>query len=105
MSETNSNVAILEKTETKIKIRKKYQVIMHNDKSTDFMVVLLILMEVFKKSKEEALKITEAIHKSGPTGKKVVAEYSSKNIADSKASKAMGMAKDFGYPDFKVTVK
>ena len=91
----------LEKTKIKITTTNKYKVIMHNDDTTSFSIVIEILKEVFKYSEEEANAIALAIHKSG---KKKVGEYS-KSIAISKANKAMRMASEHGYNEFKVTVE
>lgn len=99
-----TDTVVLEKTKTTTTLKKKCKVIMHNDDKTSFECVMDILVEVFKKTPQEAFDIALAIHKAGPNGSKVVGEYS-KTIAEAKKDKALKMAKEAGYPDFKVTVK
>lgn len=100
----STTTATLEKTRITTVNRKKCKVIMHNDDSTSFEIVIQILCEVFQKTELEAEGIALAIHKSGPNGKKVVGEYS-KTIAEAKKNKALRIAKDAGYSEFKITVE
>lgn len=99
-----TSTVVLEKTKTKTTLRKKYKVIMYNDQKTSFECVIDILVNVFNKTEQQAFQIALAIHQSGPTGSKVIGEYS-KTIAEAKRDKALRMAKEAGYPDFKVEVK
>lgn len=98
---TKSSTLTVEKTKNKTVEKKKIRVWMYNDNTTSFDVVEKILMEVFKKTKDEAGAIAMAIHLSGENGKKVVGEYS-RTIADAKVAKAKRMASEEGYPNFKV---
>lgn len=102
-SKTNTNV--LERTKTSTKTKEKHKVIMHNDNTTSFDCVIKILIEVFGKTESEAVGIAMAIHLAGPSGSKVVKEYSSLSLANAKAKKGMQMAADEGYPDFKISTK
>lgn len=97
-----AETSVLERTETSTKIRQKHKVVMYNDDTTSFEIVIFILMEVFGKEEVEAFGIAKAIHLAGPNGKKVVAEYSSLSLAKTKANQGMKIARDNGYEDFKI---
>lgn len=56
----------------KIKKPSMYNVIFHNDDVTTFEFVILILIKIFNKNPETALKITKQIHEEG---KSIVAQY------------------------------
>lgn len=96
--ETNAN--IVEKVKKEIKKPKNFKVIMHNDDFTTMEFVVAILNDIFNKNIEEANKIMMEVHKSG----KGIAGVYSYDIAISKASKAMTIAKEEGFP-FKLTVQ
>lgn len=68
--------SIIEKKNSKqiLKIKKPplYNVILHNDDVTTFDFVILVLMEIFNKSQEEATVLTIQIHEQG---KAIVATY------------------------------
>lgn len=91
---------VREKSNLKIKIPKQYVVIMHNDDFTPMDFVVDILMNIFQKSYEDAVRIMMEIHK-GTRG--VVGAYSY-DIAQSKSEKAMSLAREEGYP-FRITVE
>lgn len=92
--------SVKEKSKTKLLVPKKYVVVMHNDDFTPMDFVVNILMEIFNKEYDEAVTIMMQIHK-GNRG--IVGTYSY-DIAQSKAEKAMMLAKEEGYP-FRVTVE
>lgn len=96
--ETNAN--ILEKIDLKIKKPKKFIVFMHNDDFTTMEFVVAILSDIFNRNIEEANKIMMEVHKNG----KGVAGIYPYDIAISKATKAMTLAKEEGFP-FKLTVE
>ncbi len=73
---------------------KRYHVYLHNDDFTTMVMVVKILVEVFFKSKEEAVELMWRVHKSG----KAIAGTYVYDIAASKIHKAMGMARAEGYP-------
>jgi len=56
----------------KIKKPSMYNVIFHNDDVTTFEFVILILIKIFNKKPDEALKITKQIHDEG---KSIIAQY------------------------------
>ncbi len=92
--------SVKEKSDLKIKIPKRYMVIMHNDDFTPMDFVVDILMEIFHKEYEQAVAIMMEVHK-GNRG--IVGSYSY-DIARSKAEKAMSLARKEGYP-FRITVE
>ncbi|GAB6169923.1 ATP-dependent Clp protease adaptor ClpS [Clostridium carnis] len=96
--ETNAN--IIEKNKIKIKKPKHFKVIMHNDDFTTMEFVVAILIDIFRKNIEEANKIMIDVHKSG-IGIAGIYPY---DIAVTKVSKAMTLAKKEGFP-FKLTVE
>ena len=88
------STSIKEKSKVKIKEPKRYKVVMYNDDFTPMEFVVFILMNIFKKSENESVKIMMTVHKGGSA---VVGTYSL-DIAASKASKAIHIAKDNNYP-------
>lgn len=85
---------------TKINMPKKWKVIMHNDDYTSMDFVVNILIEVFKKNKDEANMIMMSVHN---TGKGVVGIYT-KDIAFTKIKICNEKAKMERFP-FKVTAE
>ena len=73
---------------------KMYKVILHNDDYSTFDFVIQVLMEIFNKSKDEAVEITFRVDKDGFA---IVGVYP-KDIAETKVSLVKIMAKDNGYP-------
>lgn len=95
-----SNIDIKEKNKIKIKKPKLYKVIMHNDDFTTMEFVVDVLVNIFNKKIEEASKIMIDVHKKG-SGIAGIFPY---DIAVSKASTAMTIAKEQGFP-FKLSVE
>jgi len=96
----DSNVSILEKQKIKARKPKQYKVIMHNDDFTTMEFVIDVLMNIFNKKFEEANKIMIDVHKKG----KGIAGIYSYDIAVTKSSMAMTLAKEDGFP-FKLSVE
>jgi len=95
-----TNIVTKQKDEVKIKKPKNYKVVMYNDDYTTMEFVINILVNVFNKKLVEAEKIMIDVHKRG----KGVAGIYSYDIAITKVSTAMSMAKEEGFP-FKLTVE
>jgi len=89
-----------QKDEIKMKKPKQYKVIMYNDDYTTMEFVINILVKVFNKNIIESEKIMLDVHERG----KGVAGIYSHDIAITKVSTAMSMAKEKGFP-FKLTVE
>ncbi|MBR2238984.1 MAG: ATP-dependent Clp protease adaptor ClpS [Prevotella sp.] len=83
-----------ERQRTDIKEPKRYKVIIYNDDFTTMDFVVMVLKQVFFKSEEEANALMLRVHHSD---KAVVGIYTY-DIAVSKARKAMGMAREQGFP-------
>lgn len=96
MDETN----LKEKNNQKIKEPKKYAVVMYNDDFTPMDFVVELLVGVFQKSREKAVDLMLTVHHEQQA---VVGIYNY-DIACSKTTVAMEMAKSAGYP-FLVSVK
>ena len=73
---------------------RRYKVIIYNDDFTTMDFVVMVLKQVFFKSEEEANALMLRVHHSD---KAVVGIYTY-DIAVSKARKAMGMAREQGFP-------
>jgi len=95
-----TNIVTKQKDKVKIKKPKNYKVVMYNDDYTTMEFVINILVSVFNKKIVEAEKIMLDVHERG----KGVAGIYSRDIALTKVSTAMSMAKEKGFP-FKLTVE
>lgn len=82
------------KVKKKVKIPKDYYVYLLNDNVTLASFVVDIIVDIFKKSEVEAIKITQSIHQNGSG---LVGIYS-KDIAYSKAEKVHKRASEAGFP-------
>jgi Uncharacterized conserved protein len=94
------NIIVKQKDKVKIKKPKNYKVVMYNDDYTTMEFVINILVSVFNKKLMEAEKIMLDVHEKG----KGIAGVYSYDIAITKVSTAMAMAKEKGFP-FKLTVE
>ena len=81
-------------TKTRFGKPKRYNVIMHNDDVTTMDFVVHVLRVVFFKSPEDATQIMLDVHQNGSAN---VGIYTY-DIAVSKVTKAMQLAKDEGFP-------
>lgn len=95
-----TNIITREKSKIKIKKPKLYRVIMHNDDFTTMEFVVHVLMSIFNKQEAEANKIMLDVHSKG---KGIVGVYPY-DIAVTKVSIAMGLAKEEGFP-FNITME
>lgn len=94
------NIIVKQKDKVKIKKPKDYKVVMYNDDYTSMEFVIDILVSIFNKKLMEAEKIMLDVHEKG----KGIAGIYSYDIAITKVSTAMAMAKEQGFP-FKLTVE
>lgn len=83
-----------EKQREKNDYSEQYNVVMINDDFTTFEFVMKMLRTVFFKSIGEADRLTLKVHQEG---RSVIGTYSY-DIAVSKVNKAMGMARQEGFP-------
>lgn len=91
---------IKDRTRINLSEPEMYRVIMHNDDFTTMEFVVMVLKAVFRKSDIEANDLMLTVHRSGQA---CVGLYTF-DIASSKASRAIKMAREAGYP-FKLTVE
>ena len=93
-----ADIATAIKTETKEKIRTEepgqYDVLFLNDEVTTVEFVIKVLKQIFHKTQDEAIKITEYIHKNGQG---VVGTYLFE-IAEQKGIETTLLAREEGYP-------
>ena len=90
----SAQLQIKSRTRSKLKEPGKYKVVMYNDDFTPMDFVVNILIEVFRKTEQEAMAIMLAIHKGT---KEVVGEYVY-DIAKTKADICIRRAREAGYP-------
>lgn len=92
-----SDIEVIEKIDETIKLQipKLYKVILHNDDSTTFDFVILVLVQIFHKSVEDAIEITKNIHvnQQGIAG----APYT-REIAEEKVSETTSFSRANGFP-------
>ena len=83
-------------TETRRKVKRpqQFRVLLHNDDYTTMEFVVLILVQVFHHSQEDAFRIMMNVHQNGIG----VAGVYSYEVAETKAAKAMQIARANEYP-------
>lgn len=94
------NVVVSNKSKIKVQKPKSYKVVMHNDDFTSMEFVVAVLVDIFKKSIDEANQIMLDVHNRGVG----IAGIYSYDIAITKVATAMALAKEEGFP-FKLTVE
>lgn len=92
MSDNDTNT--VPDTKPKTKRPRLYKVMLENDDFTPREFVVKVLKTVFRMSDDEAYLIMMAAHQQGNA---VVSVYT-RDIAESKANEATGMAKEAGHP-------
>ncbi len=92
--------SIRERTNTRIKEPRQFNVIMYNDDFTTMEFVVDVLKDIFHKDEVTARSIMLNVHKKGQA---VVGKYPY-DIAQTKVSTALSRARDSGYP-FRMTVE
>lgn len=90
----DTDIAVLKKPKTSIKLPQKYQVILKNDDFTTMDFVIFILENVFNKSREESMRIMLNIHNKGSD---IVGVYT-KEIATTKVEICNDTAKEYNFP-------
>ncbi len=80
--------------ENELKEPDMYRVLLHNDDYTQMDFVVQVLMEIFRKSNEEAVAIMMSVHNSGSG----VCGVYPREIAEFRVAQVERRAKDAGYP-------
>ena len=73
---------------------RMFKVLLHNDDFTTMEFVVEVLTQVFRRSRIEATRIMLLVHNNG----KGVAGVYTKEVAETKATQAIDMARGAGYP-------
>lgn len=92
--EEAEDVATEEKTREKIDKPRMYKVLLHNDNYTTMEFVILVLVNVFRKSQIAAIQIMYDVHRKGIG----VAGVYQRDIAETKVQTAIHMAREAGHP-------
>ncbi len=90
----NEQSNIKEHATTGIKRPRRFTVFIHNDDFTTMEFVVFILMTVFNKNEQDAMKLMLGVHHSG---KAPVGTYTY-DIAATKVAKATDLARSEGFP-------
>ena len=80
--------------ETELKEPDMYRVLLHNDDYTQMDFVVQVLVEIFRKSNEEAVAIMMSVHNSGSG----VCGVYPREIAEFRVSQVERRAKDADFP-------
>ena len=94
MPKVNRSGDVELKERTKTKKPPKYKVIIHNDDYTPQDFVVMILMEIFKKSRPSAVQIMLSVHNKGQG----LAGVYTREIAESKMNKVHTIAESYQHP-------
>ena len=93
----STEIEVIEKIDETIKvvIPKMYKVLLHNDDTTTFDFVILVLCQIFHRSIEDAIEITKAIHlqQVGVAGSPYTRE-----IAEEKTLETISFSRANGFP-------
>ncbi len=73
---------------------RRHKVLMHNDDYTPMEFVVLVLEQVFHRSKAEATRIMLTVHNEGAG----IAGVYSREVAETKAADCIRLARSEGYP-------
>jgi ATP-dependent Clp protease adapter protein ClpS len=98
---SNHNLSTKIKIDFDVELEKSYSLVIHNDDTTPFELVIYVLCTFCDKSQMEALSIAQYVHMNGK--KKVM--NGSKEYLDSKMQKCLAFAREYGFNDFKMTVE
>ena len=93
---SNRNTALEPKSATRPKLKrpKLYKVILINDDYTPREFVILVLRAVFRMSEETGYRVMMTAHKMGTS----VVVVCARDIAETKATEAVDLAKEAGFP-------
>lgn len=91
------DIEIIEQVNSTIKVQipNFYKVLLHNDDTTTFDFVILVLTDIFHRTLQEAIEITQAIHVAGQG---IAGAPYTKEIAEEKAAEVTLFSRANGYP-------
>lgn len=90
----NGDSLLAAPTKPALKKPRMFKVLLLNDDYTTMDFVIMILEDVFYKSREEAVRIMMHVHQKG----KGVCGIYSRDIAESKVQQVIEIAKDYDHP-------
>jgi len=92
-----AHTEVVEKVEeaTKVKLPSMYKVLLHNDDTTTFDFVILVLTRIFHRTFEEAAEVTMAIHESGQG---IAGSPYTREIAEEKTNEVINFSRANGFP-------
>ena len=79
----------------KVQIPKLYKVILHNDDTTTFDFVILVLTRIFHKSIDDAFEITKNIHVNGQG---IAGSPYTHEVAEEKTAETISFSRANGFP-------
>jgi len=90
-------IEVIEKIDETIKVQipKMYKVILHNDDSTTFDFVILILTQIFHRTLEDAVELTKQIHVNGQG---IAGAPYTHEIAEEKTQETITFSRANGFP-------
>jgi len=93
----STDIEVIEKIDETIKVQipKMYKVILHNDDTTTFDFVIMILTTIFHKSVQEAYEITISVHQ---TGQGLAGAPYTREIAEEKTMEVISFSRANGFP-------
>lgn len=93
----STDTKIVEDVQEMVKIEEPsmYKVMLHNDDFTTFEFVISVLTEIFHKTVDDAIAITESIHFQG---RGIAGAPYTKEIAEEKVYETIRYAQANGYP-------
>ena len=91
------DIEVIEKIDETIKVQipKFYKVLLHNDDTTTFDFVILILTQIFHRTMEDAIELTKTIH---VTGQGVAGAPYTHEVAEEKTMETIGFSRANGFP-------
>ncbi len=93
-TDKKGGVDLMDKEDHKIQKPRKFKAVMYNDDFTPMDIVVLILMDVFRKSQAQAVVLMLDVHEKG----KGIAGVYSREICETKCEKATSIVRRLGFP-------
>jgi ATP-dependent Clp protease adaptor protein ClpS len=93
----STEIEVIEKIDETIKVQvpKMYKVILHNDDTTTFEFVILVLTTIFHRNIEDAIEITKYIHVQGQG---IAGSPFTREVAEEKTLETLSFSRANGYP-------
>lgn len=91
------DIEVIEKVEESIRVQipNMYKVILHNDDTTTFDFVIMVLTGIFHRSMDESVQLTVTIHE---TGQGIAGSPYTKEVAEEKTNEVINFSRANGYP-------